>query len=85
MPTLPLHPERNGEAFERIFRGGVGAAIAIGQQPEDRRALDDPALAAGPHQRDQPARQLVPTEEIRLELAAEDTSVVRSSIAPGWP
>ncbi|MNV41915.1 hypothetical protein D3C71_1335690 [compost metagenome] len=66
-----LHAQGQRQPFKRVFRGRVGAAITIGHQAEDRGAVDDTTMTLRPHQRDDLAGQLVPAEEIGLELDAQ--------------
>src|SRR5690606_40759896 len=60
--------------YTTLFRS-IGAAVAIRQKPENRRTVDDPALSAASHQRDDLPGQFVPAEEIRSE---EHTSELQS-------
>ena len=66
-----LDPERVGIGLDREFRRAVGAAEAHGDDAEHRRAHDDAAMALPAHRRDDAPRQIVPAEEVRLELRAQ--------------
>ncbi len=69
--ALQLHALRRGKAFKCEFRGVVGAAPAIGDDAEDRGAMDDTPGALPAHRGDRQARQFMPAEEIGFELRAQ--------------
>jgi hypothetical protein len=66
-----LHAERVGERLDGEFGGAIGAAIRRCDQAQHRGAEHDPALSLRPHRRDDAAREVVPAEDIGLELGAE--------------
>ena len=59
------------QPFQRVLGGGIGAATFDRRQAEDRRAVDDAAMALRAHDRDDAPGQIVPAEEIGLELLAQ--------------
>ena len=72
MPELvQLDPQRVGIGLEGEFGARIGTAKAHGDKAEDRRAHDDAAVTLAAHDRDDAAGQLMPAEEVRLELRAE--------------
>ena len=72
------------QPFERVLGGRIGAAPFDGHQAEDRRAVDDAAMALRAHDGKHAPGQFVPAEEVGLELFAQRRRSERSSTAPGW-
>ncbi len=60
-----------GQSLDGELGGAIGASIGRRDQPEHRGALDDAPLSLRPHRRDHAARQVVPTDDIGLELSAQ--------------
>ena len=69
--AFKLHGQRHGQAFKRMLGGVVGAAEAHRNEAQDRGALDDAAMPLRPHHRDHPPGQIMPAEEVGLELGPE--------------
>jgi hypothetical protein len=66
-----LHAQRVGESLNGKFRGRVGATIGCGDQPEHRGAEYDPAFAVSAHRWNDAPGEIMPAEDIGLELGAE--------------
>ena len=70
-----FEPQRVGIALDREFRGDIGAAEGGGDEAEHRGVEDDPAVPLPPHHRDHPPGQVVPAEQVGLELGAKQRRV----------
>ncbi|BAN69556.1 hypothetical protein EBS_1677 [endosymbiont of unidentified scaly snail isolate Monju] len=75
-----------GQSLERELRAVVGAAKGHGDQPEHRAVVDDASAAGGAHHRDGQAGELVPAEQIGLQLRQQGLArevFDRAGQAPG--
>lgn len=66
-----LQAQGIGIPFQRELAGVVGAAILHGHQPQHRAVLHDAPLAGRQHGRQQLANEVVPAEQVGVELLAQ--------------
>ena len=73
--AVEFHPQGIGVSLDGVFRGDIGAAIAGADEAEHRGAEDEAAVTLAAHHRDDPPGEVVPAEEIGLELGAHQRRV----------